>query len=103
MPRARSTRRTRDPSGPDDDRRLTEIGLRRGEHVRFRRDPTKSWVAAIVTGRERDGSVGLIDERGRSRAIPIEAIEVRVHGPRGGEHWEPLNARRARPEQLRLL
>jgi hypothetical protein len=56
-----------------------------------------------VVRRERDGSVGLSDGKGAARAIPVEQIEVRTQGPRGGVIWEPLPERAARTEQMRLL
>jgi hypothetical protein len=86
---------------PDDG--LTILGLRSGERVRFRREPTGRWHQGVVTCRERDGSIGLTDGKGAARAIPIPLIEVRGTGPRGGVSWEPLAARAARTEQLRLL
>jgi hypothetical protein len=82
---------------------LAILGLTPGETVRFRRDPHSRWQEASVTRRERDGSVGLTDRRGAARALPVESIEVRVTGPRGGICWEPLAARASRTEQLRLL
>ncbi len=82
---------------------LTVLGLTPGEQVRFRRDPAGRWQEAHVTRRERDGSVGLTDRRGAARALPVELIEVRVIGPRGGACWEPLSTRASRTEQLRLL
>lgn len=54
-------------------------------------------------GRETDGSVDLRDARGRSRAIPVEAIEVAERGPRGGRVWTPLREIVARTEQLDLF
>lgn len=82
---------------------LTVLGLRPGELVRFRRDGAVRWHEARVTRRERDGSIGLTDLRGAARAMPVDAIEVRCQGPRGGRAWEPLAARAGRTEQLRLL
>lgn len=82
---------------------LTILGLTAGEAVRFRREGSSRWQEARVTRRERDGSVGLTDRRGAARAIPVERIEVRCAGPRGGAGWEPLTARASRTEQLRLL
>jgi hypothetical protein len=58
---------------------------------------------ATVTAREADGAVGLTDKRGRHRGIPVEQIEVRCAGPRGGRAWEPLASRASRSEQLSLL
>jgi hypothetical protein len=86
-----------------DESRLVEIGLRVGDRVRFRRKPEEHWKEATVIGRERDGSVGLRDEKGASRAIVVDHIEVRTRGPRGGLGWEPLVDRMARTEQLKLL
>jgi hypothetical protein len=87
----------------NEDPRLVEIGLQAGDRVRFRRRPDEHWKEATVVRRERDGSVGLRDEKGASRAIVVEQIEVSTHGPRGGRVWEPLVDRMARSEQLRLL
>lgn len=91
------------PAADDRPYDLTILGLRPGEQVRFRRDQSGRWHEASVTRRERDGSIGLTDRRGAARAIPVEAIEVRCQGPRGGSSWEPLTARASRTEQLRLL
>jgi hypothetical protein len=95
----------RRPKATTDDRPagLTILGLSPGEQVRFRRDASSRWQEAHVTRRERDGSVGLTDRRGAARAMPVEHIEVRVIGPRGGSCWEPLATRASRTEQLRLL
>lgn len=76
-------------SSPIDDG-LAEIGLEIGQLVRYRGTNDKRFHEGVVLRREKDGSVGLRDERGRARAIQVEAIEVRVLGPRGGEQWIPL-------------
>lgn len=101
-PRARSTRRPtpRDPFPPAS---LAELGVEAGDRVRFRRRDTERWKEAVVTGRERDGSVALRDAKGAARAIDMACIEVRRTGPRGGVVWEPLPDRAARTEQMRLL
>lgn len=82
---------------------LAQLGLRRGARVRFRRDDTQRWRDATAEQVERDGSVRLRDAKGAARTLPIEAIEVRGTGPRGGVTWEPLVDVAARTEQLRLL
>lgn len=74
---------------PIDDR-LAEIGLEIGQLVRFVGTSDRRFREGVVLRREKDGSVGLRDERGRARSIPVEQIEVRVVGPRGGEQWIPL-------------
>jgi hypothetical protein len=82
---------------------LLSLGLRRGAEIRFRREPGERWLPGKVMGRESDGSVDLRDARGRSRAIPVEQIEVAERGPRGGRIWTPLTEIVARTEQLDLF
>ena len=76
-------------SSPIDDR-LADVGLEIGQLVRYMGRSDKRFREGVVLRRERDGSIGLRDEHDRARAIPVEAIEVRVVGPRGGEQWIPL-------------
>ncbi len=78
----------RRPSPIDD--ALAEIGLEIGQIVRYLGSSDRRYREGVVLRREKDGSVGLRDDRGRARAIPPERIEVRVVGPRGGEQWVPL-------------
>jgi len=79
---------------------LLEVGLRPGDRVRFRRTDGGSWKEAKVERRERDGSIGVRDERGAARAIPVDRLQVRTTGPRGGATWEPVAERARRSEQL---
>jgi len=79
---------------------LLEVGLRPGDRVRFRRADGGSWTEAKVERRERDGSIGIRDERGAARAISVDRLHVRATGPRGGAGWEPVAERAARSEQL---
>ena len=58
---------------------------------------------ATVERVERDGSLGLRDEKGAARAIPMDLVEVAATGPRGARTWEPVVERASRTEQLRLL
>lgn len=100
------TPRRRRPSAPADpfpETGLAELGLARGDVVRFRRHESERWKQATVARREKDGSVGLHDPKGSSRAIPVACIEVRGTGPRGGVVWEPLADRAARTEQMPLV
>ncbi len=69
---------------------LAELGLEIGQLVRYQGRTDKRFAEGVVLRRERDGSVGLRDDEGRARAIPIDAVEVRAVGPRGGERWIPL-------------
>jgi hypothetical protein len=82
---------------------LVDIGLRGGERVRHRRRDDRRWQEGIAVGVERDGSLGIRDAKGASRAIPLERVEVRTSGPRGGWIWESLAERAARSEQLELF
>jgi hypothetical protein len=82
---------------------LLEVGLRPGDRVRFRRRDGGAWREATVERRERDGSIGLRDERGAARALPLDRLQVRTAGKRGGVVWEPVADRVGRDEQLGLL
>ena len=85
------------------DSALLEVGLRPGDRVRWRRVEGGTWREGKVERRERDGSIGVRDERGALRALPVEALQVRGRGRRGGTVWEPVVARAERGEQLGLL
>jgi hypothetical protein len=82
---------------------LVRLGLARGMRVRFRRDANDRWSLAVVEQVEKDGSLGLRDAKGASRAIPVELVEVETRGPRGAKAWEPVTERAAREEQLGLF
>jgi hypothetical protein len=82
---------------------LEQVGLRAGDRVRWRPREGARWVEGTVTGRERDGSIGVRDPQGRSRALPLDRLEVRARGPRGATTWEPAPERAARTEQLGLF
>jgi hypothetical protein len=82
---------------------LAELGVNVGDVVRFRRRDTERWKEATVAKREADGSISVRDSRGGLRALPIDSIEVRTVGPRGGIIWEPLAERASRTEQMRLI
>src|SRR5688500_8212568 len=79
------------------------LGLTAGLRVRFRRPGGSRWHIATVERVERDGSLGLRDQKGAARAIPMDLVEVATTGPRGARTWEPALERAARTEQLRLL
>ncbi len=104
MPPARrpSSRRRREPE-PFPPSAVAELGLEIGDRVRFRRKDTERWKAGTVSRRESDGSLGIRDGKGALRALPLDRVEVRTTGPRGGVVWEPLPERAARTEQMRLL
>lgn len=82
---------------------LRGIGIAPGQRVRFRSPGGGQWREGRASAVERDGSIGVVDTKGSSRAIPIERIEVRTAGPRGAPGWEPLAVVAARTEQLGLF
>jgi hypothetical protein len=82
---------------------LLDLGLRTGDTVRYRSRDTERWKQGVVRRLEGDGSIGLRDHKGASRSIPVDGIEVKRVGPRGGVSWEPLAHRADRSEQLPLL
>jgi hypothetical protein len=82
---------------------LLAVGLRPGDRVRFRQREGGAWKEAKVERRERDGSVGVRDERGAARALPVDRLQVRTTGRRGGVVWERVADRAQRDEQLGLL
>ena len=82
---------------------LLEVGLRPGDRVRWQRTDGGSWHEGVVERRERDGSIGVRDGRGAARALPVQRLQVRGQGPRGGKVWEPVADRAARDEQLGLF
>jgi hypothetical protein len=79
---------------------LLVVGLRPGDRVRYRKKEGGAWQEARVERRERDGSIGVRDANGAARAIPIERLEVRGTGRRGGVLWERAADRAERDEQL---
>jgi hypothetical protein len=94
-----------DPPGgdvPAADPELAALGLVAGDRVRWRDRPGAHWREGRVEGRERDGSVAVRDERGASRALRHERLEVAARGPRGAATWERVADRAARTEQLGL-
>ncbi|MDP1821007.1 MAG: hypothetical protein Q8K58_14105 [Acidimicrobiales bacterium] len=98
---------TRKPTGPVPtplaDSALLEIGLRPGDRVRFRRREGGAWQEGRVECRERDGSVGIRDERGSARALPTDRLQIRTTGKRGRTVWEPVADRASRDEQLGIF
>jgi hypothetical protein len=104
MPPARRPKsRARSDTDPSPAAALAQLGLARGDAVRFRRRDTERWKDGTVTRRETDGSLGVCDAKGAMRALPLDTVEVRDRGPRGGVVWVPLTDWASRTEQLKLL
>ena len=89
------------PSPPAVD--LAAFGLRAGESVRFRRGPRGRWHGGRLERIERDGSIGVRDDKGAARALRAELVEVAATGPKGASRWEPLVERMTRGDQLGLF
>ena len=102
-PARRPLSRTPKPREPYPATGLAELGLAEGDAVRFRRRDAEHWKAGTVARREADGSLGVRDGKGALRALPLDLVEVRTTGPRGGVVWEPLPELAARTEQMKLL
>jgi hypothetical protein len=105
-PRASRSRRRSEPDPPGAlarDPRLAALGLEVGEQVRFRRRDSEHWKDGTVVRREADGSLGVRDTKGALRALPLDRVEARTVGPRGGTVWETVPERAARSEQLGLF
>jgi hypothetical protein len=100
---AKANAKAKAETPPFADAGLAELGLRAGDAVRFRRQESERWKPATVERREKDGSLGLRDGKGASRAIALECVEVQTKGPRGAARWEPAPERAARTEQMKLL
>ena len=103
MPPARRPRGRSAEPDPFPAAALAEIGLAEGDTVRFRRRDTERWKEGRVVRRESDGSLGISDAKGAHRSIPVDGVEVRRRGPRGGVQWEPLTDLASREEQMKLL
>jgi hypothetical protein len=91
------------PRDPFPAARLAELGVAEGDSVRFRRRHGEHWKDGTVARRESDGSLGVHDLKGALLSLPLELVEVKGTGPRGGVVWEPLPERAARTEQMKLL
>lgn len=67
---------------------LDELGLAVDDVVRFKRKPGAArWDTGNVRTRSKDGSVEVVDNRGRMRSIAADRLEVKRKGPRGGIVW----------------
>lgn len=82
---------------------LLEVGLRQGDVVRYRKKDGGAWQEARVERRERDGSIGVRDDRGAARSLAVDRLQVRTTGRRGGVVWEPVAERADRDEQLGMF
>lgn len=82
---------------------LATVGIEAHRRVRFRPVGGGRWIQGNAVALDADGSLGLIDVRGRRRSIPVDEVEVAARGPRGGRIWVPLSELAATEEQLGLF
>lgn len=81
---------------------LGEIGLARGEKVRWQRKAGGHWQVGEVIRREPDGSIAVHDPDGAWRSLPVDRLEVSAGMRRARTIWEPLEKRIERAGQLSL-
>ena len=74
-----------DPAGSTSVTCLADIGVRRGDQVRWRARDSTTWNTGRVVGLERDRSISLIDSKGSWRAIRQSQLSVRI-----ANRWVPL-------------
>lgn len=70
--------------------RLQSYGLEPGEPVRFLPRPGGRWRQGTALGAAADGSVQVLDERGRLRMVLPVRMQMWATGPRGGKSWKAL-------------
>ncbi len=68
---------------------LDELGLEVGSAVKFRRG-LDNWTKGTLKGDAKDGSLSIVDQHGKWRAIMPENVMLSVRGPRGGKLWKPV-------------
>jgi hypothetical protein len=82
---------------------LAAFGLRAGDPVRFRRAARGRWHLGRIERIERDGSIGVRDDKGAARALRPHVVYIEHAGARGAKTWEPLSERMDRGDQLELF
>lgn len=81
---------------------LAQLGLHRGEPIRFRRLGKGRWVIGRVAGVSADGSITIRDPDGAARSLRPEHLEVRRPGGRGRLRWSRVDDVAITWEQLTL-
>lgn len=97
-------RRPATPPAPDPAiEALDAFALRLGDTVRFQRTDGGTWTTMTVIGIGADRSITMRDDRGATRSIVAERLEVLGRSRRGAKIWEPVVERASRPEQRALF
>lgn len=82
---------------------LADLGLRRGEPVRFRKGESGRWFHGTIAGVATDGSITLFDANGAARSLRPERVEVRRPNTRGRPVWRTVSDVAITWEQLALF
>jgi hypothetical protein len=82
---------------------LSQVGLRAGEPVRFRKGDAGRWISGRIAGVNADGSITLHDvPQGAARSLRPDRLEVRRPGSRGRLTWQNVGVVAITWEQLCL-
>lgn len=71
---------------------LSEYGLDLKTELRFKRFGKGNWKYAKALYVNDDGSITVLYE-GRLGALPLDSLEKKGKGPRGGTKWTPVTGR----------
>ncbi len=82
---------------------LEQLGLRKGEAIRFRRGTAGRWVEGRMSGISSDGSIKLYDADGSARNLRPDSVEVRRPGSKGRLRWQTVSDVAVTWEQLELF
>ena len=69
---------------------LDRLGIEIGQPCRFRRG-LDNWTKGTIMGDSKDGSLSIVDQHGRWRAMMPENVMLLKYGPRGGKLWVPIS------------
>lgn len=76
---------------------LEDYGVEVGDPCRFRPRPNARWQTGRILGVSKDGAVHVSGNG--FRTFPIDRIEIKTYGPKGGVHWQvPVPVTRSAPE-----
>ncbi len=82
---------------------LEQLGLRKGEAIRFRRTASGRWIEGRMWGISADGSIKLYDPDGSARNLRPDSVEVRRPGIKGRLRWQLVSDVAITWEQLELF
>jgi hypothetical protein len=71
---------------------LDDLNIELGAVIRFRLRADENWTTGNVNGDCKDGSLSIIDQYGKWRAIMPENVMLLTRGPRGGRSWTKITS-----------